>query len=68
VTKCIILAAVWKNDFSVAKAPKRAEKGLKHAPYGPKINENLTKCLQQGVCPHPGCFKQIDPSAKNRVL
>jgi hypothetical protein len=30
-------------------APKRVEKSPKHVPYGPKINENLSKCLLEGV-------------------
>jgi hypothetical protein len=54
--------------FSVPKAPKRVEKGLKCVPNSPKINENLAKCLLEGVCAHPGCCKKFDPSRENRVL
>jgi hypothetical protein len=31
-------------------APKRVDKSLKCVPYSPKINENLSKCLLEGVC------------------
>jgi hypothetical protein len=44
------------------------QKRPKCLPYGPKIYENLTKCLLEGVCAHPGCCKKIDLSAENRVL
>jgi hypothetical protein len=39
-------------------APKRAEKSPKRVPYSPKINENLTKGLLEGVCAQPGCCKK----------
>jgi hypothetical protein len=54
----------------VAKAPKRAEKGSKCVPYSPKINENLAKCILQGLCAHPGFCKKkkVEPSAENYVI
>jgi hypothetical protein len=54
--------------FLVPNVHKQAEKNLKRVPYGPKSNENLAKCLLDGVCAHPGCCKKIDPCAENRVL
>jgi hypothetical protein len=67
VTKCIILAFIWARNFWFQRhlnGPKKAW----NVYYGPKINENLAKWLLEGVCPHPGFCKKIDPSAENRVL
>jgi hypothetical protein len=46
---------------------KRAEKGQETGTLGSK-NENLAKCLVEGVYAHPGCCKKIDLSPENRAL
>jgi hypothetical protein len=67
VTKCIILASVWARNYRFQRNLNGSKKA-QNVSCGPKINEILSKCLLEGVCPHPGCCEKIDLSAENRVL
>jgi hypothetical protein len=68
VMKCIILASVWASNSRFQRHLNGLKMTTKHVPYDPKFNENLSNCLLEGVCAHPGCCKKINQSPKNRVL
>jgi hypothetical protein len=49
VMKCIILAFVWARNSRFQRHLNGPKKATKHVPYSLKINENLAKCLVEGV-------------------
>jgi hypothetical protein len=58
VMKCIILASFCARNSRFQRHLNGPKKATKRIPLGPKINQNLAKCLVEGVCAHLGCCKK----------